>query len=463
MLRPKLNRIWANASTNTRRDPGDAKYIQGWIAEIPTFQVLNYLQYKTDITLLALAERGVFEWGNDIQYGLGSLVWDETNKTIYVSTVGNPSKTLVPSANPSQWASSSIQVSRASYDAIVAAINAHIADVTGNPHKLTAGRLNAYNKNEIDNIVNAYRALVQAHSDDKNNPHQVTATQTGAVPSTGGTYTGDVTFAAGMFFDVGKTSGIDKTGGLWLKNNNGMLGISDAGVGQVGTVGSMSNIVTEDTYPGLKEIQEPSYTVPAPAVRFNFIGDINMTHGFGVFDTNFVPAYSPTTNALIMTTGTVAQVGNGYSIIGEGGNNFTVCYDAYAENGRVPSDGANAFLFGMDDSSGSGMYLFITGASTIWATRKLGTVTESASFQLVGPTQTWYRLAATFKGNEIRLFINGVQVAANLTATATAAAVGSPIVITSAARGSGVPSRTIGVRNARIWTQALTDKQVSNL
>ena len=88
MLRPKLNRVWTSGSATLRRDPGDAKYIQGWISEIPTFQVLNYLQYKVDTTLLAQAERGIFEWGTDIQYGLGSIVWNELDKKIYVSTVG---------------------------------------------------------------------------------------------------------------------------------------------------------------------------------------------------------------------------------------------------------------------------------------------------------------------------------------------------------------------------------------
>ncbi len=58
-IRPKLNRVWTSNNSVARRDPGDAEYLKGWVAEIPTYQVLNYLQYKIDTTMLAQAERGI--------------------------------------------------------------------------------------------------------------------------------------------------------------------------------------------------------------------------------------------------------------------------------------------------------------------------------------------------------------------------------------------------------------------
>ena len=191
-LRPKLDRVWTSANSVLRRDPGDAKYIQGWVSEIPTFQVLNYLQYKVDTTLLAQAERGIFEWGSDITYVLGSVVWCENDKKIYVSTVGSPDKIKAPNTNLAHWSPSSIQVPRANYDAILASINFHIADKS-NPHNLSAAQLGSYTKAETDALVAQYQALVLAHSSNKNNPHGVTALQVGAVPATGGAYTGDVT------------------------------------------------------------------------------------------------------------------------------------------------------------------------------------------------------------------------------------------------------------------------------
>lgn len=458
MLRPKLNRIWTSTNANLRRDPGDTKYIQGWISEIPTYQVLNYLQYKVDTTLLALAERGIFEWGSDVTYGLASVVWDETDKRIYVSTVGAPDKTKAPSTNPTHWTPSSIQVSRASYDSIVAAINAHIADVTGNPHKLTAGRLNAYNKNETDAIVAQYRALVLAHSSDKNNPHGVTALQTGAVPSTGGTYSGDVIFNAGVFFDAGKVNKINKSGGLFLQNGAGQIGINDSGVGMVGPTSSMSKIVTEAAYPGLKSAQEPDYAVPMPNFQMNCIRDINIQNGSGYVDSNFNPVFSAANGSLEITNSTSGQDQTfaGSETLGSS-QEWTISYDILAVTPRIPADTSSTILIGTGN-----IYIFLTGSSLIKAERRNGSVYDAASYQLTGPINTWYKVSATFKGNVITLFVNGVQVAQNTNASGTSTIGGGPLRLTSNNKNANA-IRTLDVRNIRLWSQALTNKQVSNL
>lgn len=458
MLRPKLNRIWTSTNANLRRDPGDAKYIQGWISEIPTYQVLNYLQYKADTTLLALAERGIFEWGSDVTYGLASVVWDETDKRIYVSTVGAPDKTKAPSENSAHWTPSSIQVSRASYDSIVAAINAHIADVTGNPHKLTAGRLNAYNKNETDAIVAQYRALVLAHSSDKNNPHGVTATQTGAVPSTGGTYSGDVIFNAGVFFDSGKVNEINKSGGLFLQNGAGQIGINDSGVGMVGPTNSMSKIVTEASYPGLKSAQEPDYAVPMPNFQMNCIRDINIQTGSGYVDSNFNPIFSAANGSLELTNITqgAEQIVASSETLGES-QEWTISFDILAVTPSIPTDVASTIILGM-----SRIYIYVTGSNLIVSKRIDGFAFDEARYQLTGPINTWCKVSTTFKGNVITSFVNGVQVAQNTNASETSTVGGGPFRIVSKNKNAG-DIRTLNVRNIRLWSQALTNKQVSNL
>ena len=458
MLRPKLNRIWTSTNANLRRDPGDTKYIQGWISEIPTYQVLNYLQYKVDTTLLALAERGIFEWGSDVTYGLASIVWDETDKRIYVSTVGAPDKAKAPSTNPSHWSPSSIQVSRASYDSIVAAINTHIADVTGNPHKLTAGRLNAYNKNETDAIVAQYRALVLAHSSDKNNPHGVTALQTGAVPSTGGTYSGDVIFNAGVFFDAGKVNKINKSGGLFLQNGAGQIGINDSGVGMVGPTNSMSEIVTEASYLRLKSAQEPDYAVPMPNFQMNCIRDINIQTGSGYVDSNFNPIFSAANGSLEITNITPGE--NQAIVCSEtlgSSQEWTISFDILSVTSRIPADTRHTIVVGMDN-----IYVFLTGANLVKAERRNGNVYDATLYQLTGPINTWYSVAATFKGNVITLFINGVQVAQSTNSFETSTVGGGPFKLTSYNK-SADSIRTLDIRNIRLWSQALTNKQVSNL
>ena len=93
--RPQIARVWASDPLAQKTEPAEAKYLLGWEPEIPTYQVLNYLQNKLDLALLALAERGVLEWGTDIVYKNKALAWDEADSQIYVankaSPVGQPS------------------------------------------------------------------------------------------------------------------------------------------------------------------------------------------------------------------------------------------------------------------------------------------------------------------------------------------------------------------------------------
>lgn len=456
MLRPKLNRIWASTSANTRRDPGDAKYIQGWISEIPTYQVLNYLQYKIDTTLLALAERGFFEWGSDIQYGSGSVVWDELTKKIYVSLVGSPDKTKAPSQNLSQWAESSIQIPRANYDAAVAAINAHIADVTGNPHKLTAGRLNAYNKAEIDAIVATYRNLVSAHALDKNNPHGVTALQVGAVPITGGTYTGDVIFNGGLYFDAGKVNQISKANGLFLQTGNFVLGINASGVAVAGTTNSQSPIVTEATFASLKAGQEPNYAVPEPTFEMSLINSINMKNGVGNINSDFSLGFSPSLGTLVMSSGQASS----QTLITEAAQmppsnaTWTMAIDVASTTPAIEGNGNYSFA------------AIIEGKGDITILANGGVTAHSAgggSTPVVGlgHMSSLTRLVLVSAGSNLLLYVDGI-LRANITNAVQGNAGGRAFLRTYG--GGNLPVRTFYLRNWRVWqSDALSAAQVSTL
>ena len=459
-LRPKLNRIWASSNANLRRDPGDAKYIQGWISEIPTYQVLNFLQYKIDTTLLAIAERGIAEWGSDVTYGLASVVWDELDKKIYISSVGAPDKDKAPSTNPAHWVASSIQVSRASYDSITAAINAHIADITGNPHQLTAGRLNAYNKDETDAIFAQYRALVQNHASDKNNPHGVTAEKAGAVPVTGGNYTGDVTFGSGVKFTDDGASQLSAYNGLFMRQGNALLGITAAGVAVAGDTTSTSPIVTEEKFQGLKKDNEQDYAVPREVWRQNLINDFNVQVGRLNVDFPF-PGFNPQYGCWNFTSPDADASGSSYNdanaiapLIPIGSSPVTVCWDVLSKTNRNPSDTQPAVTIGM--TSGR---ITLTGASRIFAESGNGSTYQGASYQLAGPINTWYRVAARFTNSEIALYLNGVKVA---TTPVTTIETGGSVIAVCNGKTAAL-KRLWLIRNFRIWAEALTDKQISTL
>lgn len=449
-LRPKLNRVWTSNNSIARRDPGDAKYLQGWVAEIPTYQVLNYLQYKVDTTMLAQAERGIFEWGNDVSYGVGSLAWDETNKTIYVCTVTNPSKTLAPSANPSQWSPSSIQVSRANYDSIVNAINTHIAN-RANPHQVTAAQVGTYNRAEMDALVANYQAMVQAHVTDYNNPHKLTAVQVGAVPVEGGTYTGEVTMPT-AYFNESKTAQLLQDNGLWLKNGSYLLGVNGTtGNPEAGTAASKSRIVTELNFPDVKMAQEPGYSTPLESFQMGLINSINIQRGTGTATTVGEPTYDLSTGMMGVNNvefklemSDVIQLPSNYA--------FTICFDylhTFLPNRTDWSiaSGTNLARILVRKNGTLAIYVYLpsTNSNAIFAS---ATIPASLSGTIV-------RIVGSYDGSTYRLYINGVLVASQA---------GAPPA-NSSAPSIYIPKYpdTVRIRNLRLWPSALTAKQISTL
>lgn len=457
-LRPKLNRVWTSNNSVARRDPGDAKYLQGWVAEIPTYQVLNYLQYKVDTTMLAQAERGIFEWGGDVSYGVGSLAWDETNKTIYVCTVTNPSKTLAPSANPSQWSPSAIQVSRANYDSIVSAINSHIAN-RANPHQVTAAQVGTYNRAEMDALVASYRALVQAHVTDYNNPHKLTAVQVGAVPVTGGAYTGPVTMPA-AYFNESKTAQILRGDGLWLKNGNYLIGINDTtGFAETGTTSSKSKIVTELTFPGLKAAQEPNYAHVSPSYEMPLIKSLNIIRGNGVFDSfDHIPKYNESLGGVLSYAN---PVGNGFNWYNNTQIADTGSYTIWADFQRIShtgtADGNWQCGFGMEVLK---VLVCYDGGIVLRYRRQDGVLNNT--YKVIGAPGTgkWFRVCAVVSEGYVRLFIDGVLLIQH---TLPALGINNRRPTLSAWSLLNATSSEFALRSLRLWNSALTDEQVSTL
>ena len=461
-LRPKLNRVWTSNNSVARRDPGDAKYLQGWVAEIPTYQVLNYLQYKVDTTMLAQAERGIFEWGSDVSYGVGSLAWDETNKTIYVCTVTNPSKTLVPSANPSQWSPSAIQVSRANYDSVVSAINNHIAN-RANPHQVTAAQVGTYNRAEMDALVSNYRAMVLAHASDYNNPHNLTAVQVGAVPVTGGEYTGQVTMPT-AYFNASKTAQLLQDSGLWLKNGSYLLGINGTtGFAETGTTSSKSKIVTELSFPGVKAAQEPEYAVPSPTFEMPLIKSVNIIRGFGTFDTYNLPFtyQEPTGGAITFESlpGLPLATARASSELPATGGT-TVCADFYRVSRSETTDGNWQINFGIGDFSiivgYDGTILSRYRVSNGGLSTTVGTVALPA--RAVGE---WFRVAGTLTASQLKLYVDGVLI--RTFSISNVSDLDRRYFITRWNLVGATTQSTISMKSFRIWSVALSDKQVSTL
>tara|TARA_R110000744_G_scaffold208461_14_gene327208 strand:+ start:1160 stop:4234 length:3075 start_codon:yes stop_codon:yes gene_type:complete len=76
-----LGLVWASGGGT--ENPGDTKFTDGWISEIPTFQEFNFMLNALDSNTLHFAENAMFDWQADINYEPGARIYDATTAKIY--------------------------------------------------------------------------------------------------------------------------------------------------------------------------------------------------------------------------------------------------------------------------------------------------------------------------------------------------------------------------------------------
>lgn len=468
----KLGRIWASAPLSPNIDPGAAKYNLGWVAEIPVFQMLNYINNRYDTNIVSLAQRGVFEWGNDIAYLNSSLVWDEADGFIYVAKVANPSTATRPGLNAAQWDKSAVQISRKQYDDAVLAWNNHMAN-TSNPHALTTEILDTYTKAVIDSKVSTNNSNINTHIANKSNPHAVTAIQAGAVPVTGGDYTGLVRH---LFASTGIGASAlacsllaDATGAFLAKGTNAKLGIdnlfkpvfiNDAAV--------KSQLLLDSNYISAREAVEASYVVPTPDCQVDFRNGISMLYGAGavaftgpagsrgytdksgIAQTAAVNSPRLTAQGMLLNGATdveVCTVPTANNI--QGATSFTYCLHV-----AIPATSGQQLLQLPHASASS--TLFISGANLMYRSVVAGAATDLTVMPAVSEGAR-YTVVSDAAANKTYIYVDGV-LKLTVNSKQDVVSAGNTTLSTNSAAWA---SRYL--QSFRAWLYALTPQQVSNL
>ena len=463
-----LNRLWAMSPNKPIRDPGESKYALGWVAEIPTYEVLNYLHNRIDNNILALAERGIFEWGHDIAYKKGALAWDEIDGKIYVALTANPNISLAPSKNPSQWTASSIQIPKSYFDALTTAINSHITDY-GNPHKLTATQIGAYDKAQINTLIGNVQTKLDTHKA-ASNPHGTNAADVGAIPVTGGRYTGTVYHDANIIGVGADTTNAVKyeAGKVFFKKGVLEVGI-DANGDPYFYDGTKQYLVNEELFVTLKNTYEKEYAVPAPDFLCLFQNDINIYAGVGptsfsssggktyinkegVTKTAAVDEPRITVDGLAMRDNTeslyAARTNDGY-----GFTNYTESIEFFVK-------GSNAGTTNIFVNNG-----FIKSKLKITGTTLVAYYTDSAGVQQSKTLTTSlamgkHNFTQTLGGSTLTFYLDGVKISSNtFTLPARTGWTNTQFGLVD----SGTNTYDLCLKRFRCWATALTDKQVSTL
>lgn len=472
----KLGRIWASAPLSPNIDPGAAKYNLGWVAEIPVFQMLNYINNRYDTNIVSLAQRGMFEWGSDIDYKNSALVWDEADGFIYVSKVASPSTATRPGLNAAQWDKSAVQISRKQYDDAVLAWNNHMAN-TSNPHALTTEILDTYTKAVIDSKVSTNNSNINTHIANKSNPHAVTAIQAGAVPVTGGNYTGLVRH---LFASTGIGASAlacsllaDATGAFLAKGANAKLGIdnlfkpvfiNDAAV--------KSQLLLDSNYISAREAVEASYVVPTPDCQVDFRNGLAMQYGYGA-----VTFTGPAGSRGYVDKSGIAQTAalNAPRLTAQG-LYVTGSSDSDSESIRLPSANnllnSTNFTICLDvltTETSTIMFYYAAGSSALPA--QIGVAGGSLRFvSVVGGVPTSFPLVPVDHTKNKK-----ITVVSDATANKTFVYVDGTLKATVNSKQDYVTGANLVLRDAsgnygshyynsfRTWLYALTPQQVSNL
>ena len=463
-----LGRLWAKSPAKPIRDPGESKYALGWVAEIPTYEVLNYLHNRIDNNILALAERGIFEWGPDIAYKKGALAWDESNGRIYVALIDNPNVSLIPSQNTAQWAASSVQIPKSSFDNLATAVNNHITNYS-NPHKLTAAQINAYVKAQIDTLVSNVQTELNTHKA-ASNPHGTDADDVGAVPITGGRYTGTVYHDANIIGIGADTTNAVKydAGKVFFKKGILEMGI-DANGDPYFYDGTKQYLVNEELFVTLKDTYEKEYAVAAPDFLCLFQNDINVYAGTGptTFTSTggktYVNKEGVTKTAAVdeprITVDGLAMIDNSETLYAARTNDG-LGFTNYTESIEFFVKGSNAGITNIYVNNG-----FIKSKLKITGTTLVACYTDSAGVQQSKTLTTSLALGKhnftqTLNGSTLTFYLDGVKISSNtFTLPARTGWTNTQFGLVD----SGTNTYDLCLKRFRCWATALTDKQVSTL
>lgn len=283
-IRPEVGRVWASAaSTSNVQDPDKytpGKVNLGWVSEIPPYQWFNWLLKRNDELKRSLVERGIAAWGSDVTYLKGALAYNDADFTIYICLKEN--KGIQPDKdNGTNWVASAVQITKDDFLRLTQILDDHVKS-KNNPHNVTAAQIDAYTKAQIDALLNKYNGDFNKHLQDFNNPHKTTAAAAGAVPITGGKYTGVVEFTQARMVIGSTTSGFDTSDNYTriFKDDKG-LGINVSGKPVFSSGSTQKELLYSENFSDLTLQNNPVYAVPTPDMYIPLSSDICIYEGGG--------------------------------------------------------------------------------------------------------------------------------------------------------------------------------------
>lgn len=296
---------WAEQGTATDPDTdtthpsyrADRYEEHGWHSEKPPEDWQNFLTQITDQKVIAAMAAGIPYWDASVTYNVNS-VCTHADKFYVCQTV----TALAPDVANSGWFEI-LETNRAAYLALVAAMNKLITDhlAADNPHHDTMAGLvgGGYEKPQVDTFFGSAtdpKTIVYHKLQTGAGVHGETAASVGTLPTTGGTFTGDVIFLDEAIVQLTPSKSVhyNKSTALFeIVNGTYSLGVDPSGNGYLVSSTGATLLISEGNMDSLVVKYNNQFALPAPVWSANFESDISDGNSIGCWtlETSATPVF----------------------------------------------------------------------------------------------------------------------------------------------------------------------------
>lgn len=287
-------------------------------------QWLNSWARTSDTAILEYMQRGT-AYDSTVTYQVGSYVQEDGVwwKARVAGQLAAP--------NMTEW----IRIGRTDIKEINLFIAERHATLTTHmarrdaPHEVSPIQIDAYSKTQLDQLVAAVQTDLNSYQMRRDNPHTVTAAQLGVLPTTGGTFTGQVQFALLRLLN-NVTVGL-QSGTFGVACNAASIGIMPTT--SVPTA-SGSELLHERNYRTIRNRHNTKFVAPAPELELPLVRDFNsIQSGFDDIEFTGTPTFS--SDGLLLVEGQTLTVrprlGNGTQLV-------TIDGKVSARRGAIPEN-----------------------------------------------------------------------------------------------------------------------------
>ena len=239
----------------------------GWEAEKPPNEWQNFLTQISDLKIMSLLFSGVAEFDSSVTYQTGAV--SVLNGVVQIKVASGWEQILdmktVDYLND-------VAALKLIYDNHMAAINPHQDTVETLTDK---SRTKEYLDTAFGSPTNPQTIVY--HKLQQGRVHQETPEQVGTLPTSGGTFTGPVSFLDGMRFATNNTVSMNgSTGRLELRNGNRILSIDALGNVLWSIVGGTEYpVMTELNYSEFQIRWGNRFALPTPYLRMDLSHSLN--------------------------------------------------------------------------------------------------------------------------------------------------------------------------------------------